>query len=435
MRRTSMVWLLFPLIASSATAGQVTLQQALQRALEANPSIARAQADVDSARALRRLAKSAILPRIDLDASAAQNGQDVAFDLGDTNIALQPRHDWSTRLNLRQPLYVGGRELKAIRQTALTIDVAEAASHSTEDAILFRTASDYLSLVEADALIAVEHQNVGLASARREHAARMLAAGEFTKVDVLRAEAAQKGAERQLAAAEQQRKEAESHLRLDLASADEIAVVPPSLALPPVPGVEELAATSLASHPELKRAAAALDIARLETGRQHGAYLPTVMLNATMTKQRAAFPTNDLRAVSVTLHVPVFDSGEIASRIAVASEREKQAAASAGEARQAIREEIVRAVAGLETARKSYELAQEQLAAAEGQYRQISSLYRSQEATSLDIDAAESALAEARRAVVVGSLQSRLAELHVWFAAGSLKPTLAGMAGDATKEH
>jgi len=427
--RRWIVSFLITLIAASATAGTLTFQQALEHAVRANPSITRAQADIDCAQAQRRLAKSAILPRIDLDAALTRNDQSVAFDLGDSTIALQPRQDWSARLTLRQPLYAGGREFKAIHQTALTIDAAEAAANSTEDAILFRTASDYLSLIEADALIGVEHQNVDVASARREHAARMLAAGELTPVDVLRAEAAQKAAERQLAAAGQQRKEAESHLRLDLAFDDVINAVPPSFSLPPVPGIEELIANALASHPDLKGAGASFEIARLETRKQRGAYLPVVMLNATTTKQRSAFPSTESRTAGISLHVPIFDSGEIGSRIAAASEREKQAAASLGEVRQAIREEIVRAVAGLETARKTFELAREQLAAAEGQYQQISSLYRSQEATSLDIDTAESALAEARRAVAIGSLETRLAELRVWFAAGSLKPILF------SKEH
>ncbi|HYM61137.1 MAG TPA: TolC family protein [Thermoanaerobaculia bacterium] len=429
MTRSLIVSIIVILIASSVGAGTVTLEQALERALRANPSITRAQADIDSAQAQRRLARSAILPRLDLDVSATQNDREVAFDLGGTNVTLQPRQDWSAKVTLRQPLYAGGRELKAIRQTGATIDAAKAAAKSAEEAILFRTASDYLSLIEADALIDVERQNAGLASTRREHAMRMLEAGELTRVDVLRAEAAQKAVERQLAAAEQQRKEAESQLRIDLALDEEIIAVPPALALPPVPGIEELAAASLVSHPDLKRAAATLDIARLETRKQRGGYLPTVTLNATLTRQRSPFPTDQARSVAVSLHVPIFDSGEIASRIAVAGEREKQAAASACELRQAIREEIVRAVAGLDTARKSFDLAQQQLAAAEGQHRQIWALYRSQEATSLDIDTAEGALAEARRVVVFGSLQTKLAELRVWFAAGSLKLTLL------TKEH
>jgi outer membrane protein len=388
MTRTLAIAVVLILIASSASAATMTFAQALKRALAASPSITRAQADIDAAQAQRRLAKSAILPRVDLDASATHNQREIAVDLGGSNVALQPRQDWSTRLVLRQPLYVGGRELKAIRQTALNVDVAAAASDSTEEAVLMRTATDYLSLVEAEALIDVEHQNVAVASERREQAARMLKAGEFTKVDVLRAEAAQKAAERQLAAAEQQRKDAESHLRLDVVLDEEIVAVPPSFALPPVPGIEALTQASYATHPDLKRATATLDIAHLETRKQFGAYLPVVMLNATMAKQRAAFPSNDSRSVGLSVHVPIFDSGEIASRVAMASEREKQIAATADEVRRAIREEIVRSVAGLDTARKTLELAQEQLVAAEGQYRQIASLYRSQEATSLDIETA-----------------------------------------------
>jgi outer membrane protein len=424
MTRTLIISIILLLIVSSGGAATLTFQQALKRTLQANRSVTRASADVDAARAQRSLARSAILPRVDLDASATQNEREVGFDLGDTTATIQPRHDWSARLTLRQPLYVGGREFKAIRQTERTIDVAEAAAESTEETTLFRTASDYLSLTEAGALIEVERKNVEVASQRRALAERMLDAGEFTKVDVLRAEAAQKAAERALAAAEQQRKEAESRMRLDLALDEEIVTVPPSFALPPVPGIEELTALSLASHPELKRAAASLDIARLETRKQRGAYLPVVMLNASVAKQRAAFPTSEARAVGVSVHVPLFDSGEIASRVVMAREHEKQAAAWEAEARQMIREEIVQALAGLETARKTFELAQEQLAVAGAQYLQISALYKAQEATSLDIDAAETALAEANRAVVIGSLQTKIAELRVWFAAGSLKSTL-----------
>ncbi len=167
MTRALIVSILLVLIAVSATPATLTFEQALKRALSSNPSITRAQADVDAAQAQRRLAKSAILPRIDLDASATQNQSPAAFDLGGSTFTLQPRQDWSTRLSLRQPLYVGGREFKAIRQTALTIDAADAAAESTEEETLFRSASDYLALVETDALIEVEHQNVEVASERR----------------------------------------------------------------------------------------------------------------------------------------------------------------------------------------------------------------------------------------------------------------------------
>lgn len=423
MTRTIVVSLIVTLVSSVAAAATITFEQALRRALQQNPSITRAESDVDAAAAQRRLARTAILPRVVLDGAAVLNNEEVSLDLG-KSIDLQPRDDWSARVVLQQPLYVGGRELKAIRQMGLAVDAAEAASDSTEESVLLRTASDYLSLVQSDALIEVERQNVDLAAARKQQAQRMLDAGEFTKVDVLRAEAAEKAAERQLAAAEQQRKEAESNLRLDVVLDDDIVALPPEFALPPVPGIEALTVASFASHPDLARATAALDIARLETRKQRGAHLPVVMLNATVARQRSAFPSEENRSVAVTFHLPIFDSGEIASRASLAAQREKQAASVVDETRRSIREEIVRSVAALETSRTNLELALEQLIAADAQYTQIAALYRSQEATSLDIDTAESALAEARRAVTIGSLQTKLAELRVWFAAGSLKSTL-----------
>ena len=77
-----------------------------------------------------------------------------------------------------------------------------------------------------------------------------------------------------------------------------------------------------------------------------------------------------------------------------------------------------------ETARASEALAREQLAASEAEHEQTFELYRQQEATALDLEAAEASLTEARRASVTARLDQQLAELKVWLAAGSLKSAL-----------
>ena len=76
-------------------------------------------------------------------------------------------------------------------------------------------------------------------------------------------------------------------------------------------------------------------------------------------------------------------------------------------------------------ARANVALVQEQLAAAEEEYKQMFELYRGQEATALDAEASEAALGEARRASVSGRLELRLAELRVWAASGSLQEILS----------
>ena len=90
-----------------------------------------------------------------------------------------------------------------------------------------------------------------------------------------------------------------------------------------------------------------------------------------------------------------------------------------------MREDVLQALLNVRTAEKSLALAKDQLAAAEAEYSQSFELYRAQEATSLDLQSAESSLAEARRAVVTSTLDRDRAELAVWYAAGTLKSLIS----------
>lgn len=390
-------------------------------------TLVRARAEVGAAQAQRRIAFSAVLPRLDAEASGTLHDREASADLGGATVTLQPREDWAARLVLAQPLYLGGRVSKAIAQADLALDAAKAAEASAAERVLLVTATDYMALVAADARIAVERQNVDLASSRRRSAASLLEAGEATNVDVLRAETAQKAAEQKLEAARQERLEAESRLRLDVVADGAIEVTTPAAPAAPlveVPSVEELTARALVAHPDLTRSADEVGIARLEVGRQRGSRLPSVFLGAAVTRQESSFPSPNPAWVSLSVRLPIYDGGEAAARVAQARRREEEAASADAEARATVREEIRRAVAGLATARKTLELAKEQLSAAEAEHAQVEALYRALEVTSLDIDSAEASLADARRAVVTQTLASQIAGLRVLYAAGSLHSTL-----------
>ena len=82
--------------------------------------------------------------------------------------------------------------------------------------------------------------------------------------------------------------------------------------------------------------------------------------------------------------MPIFDSGEISAKVAIAREQQRQAEIALAEARRQVREDVLQALPGLETAETDLALAKEQLAAAQAEYDQTFELYRAQEATSLD---------------------------------------------------
>ncbi|HEY0511123.1 MAG TPA: TolC family protein [Thermoanaerobaculia bacterium] len=411
----------------------ITLQQALRRALDANASTATARSQVATSEAQVRQLRTSILPHADLDASATRNSREVAFDVNGFRATILPRNDWTARINFSQPIYAGQRELMALRQSRLLVTSNQSGLRSAEDTVLLATASDYLGIVQGQDLVNVEQKNLELAARRRKQAQAFYEAGEQTRVDVLRAETDQKAAERALASAQQSRDLAASRLRLDIAldglPGEPVQVQPPDLKFPPLPPAATLVTQAEASRPSVLRAELALQIAQLETRKQGAARLPTVRAEADVLRQRTSFPADQTAALTIRLTMPLFDSGEISARVAVAREQQRQAEIALAEARRQVREDVLQALLELKTAETDLALAREQLAAAEAEYSQSFELYRAQEATSLDLQTAETALASARRAVVNGTVNRDLAEVNVWSAAGTLKTLILTQEG------
>jgi len=269
-----------------------------------------------------------------------------------------------------------------LRQGRLAVSSGGAALRSTEDMVLLSTASNYLGIVQGEALVDVERKNLDLAERRRKQAQAFYEAGEQTRVDVLRAETDQKAAERALAAAMQSRDLSASRLRLDLAldepAGAPVQVTAPELKLPPLPAAEALVAQAQGGHPAVQRAALALQIAQLETSKQRAARLPTVRAEGDILRQRTSFPADQTAALTIRLTMPIFDSGEISAKVAVAREQQRQAEIALAEARRQVREDVLQALLELETAGKDLAIAREQRAAAEAQYNQSFELYRAE---------------------------------------------------------
>jgi outer membrane protein TolC len=402
----------------------LTLADALKRALTANLDIARSRADITAAQAQTRSIFASVLPQIGFQGAYTRNSDEISFGEGADQRILLAANDWNARITLAQPIYAGNRERKALQQSRLNEANLRQSLSSVEDRLLLGVAADYLTVVEAEDLLAVEQKNLDLARRRRDQAQIFFEAGETTRVDVLRAEADIKGAERRLATARQQREAAVGRLRLDLALEAPIEVKAPGKFLPDLPGEAGLIGAAQASRPEVAQAATNLEIARLEVAKQRGAVLPTVTASGAYVKQRASFPTDQYGQLSLNFSVPIFDSGQIRSRVAIAEERRRQAELALQQVRQAVGEEVHQALVNLQTAEANLQLSKEQLAASEAEYNQATELYRAQELTSLEAESAETSLAEARRTVANSQLDRDVAELRVWAAAGMLKKTV-----------
>jgi len=415
-----------PAFGQTDAAAPLTLPAAFQRALEANPSVGRARAEVGVAQAQKSYYLSAIMPKIGVSGRLTRNSDEVSFSggEGEPDRTVLAENDWAYRVTLSQPLFAGNRERRAFQQAKIAILNAEEAVASSEEAVLLQVASSYLGVVQGDALVDVERKNVDIANRRKEQAKAFFDAGEVTKVEILRAESDVKGAERRLTRAIQLRESAASRLRLVLNTDESIVVSPSSIGGDAFPGEAELIAKARQNRPDLKQAVNTLQIAKLEVSKQRGFALPTITFDAAMIEQKVSFPIDSYNQASINFNIPIFQSGEVAARVRGAKEREKQAALSLEESERQVVEDIRLAMLDLDSAEKALALAREQRAAAEAQYSEMFELYSAQEATSLDVQSAESGLAEARRAEVVGTLDRDLSRLGVWFAMGTLKESV-----------
>lgn len=415
-----------PAPATEPPAQVLTLSEAVRRALDSNLSLQRSRAEVTATDLQRRSILAAVLPKVSLQGSTTQNSEEVSFGSGSDSRVILPANDWTYRLAFTQPIYAGFREKRALQQARLGVETARQGVMDVEDQVLSGTVAEYLGVLEGESLLAVEQKNLELARSRQKQAQDLYEAGEITRVEVLRAESDIKAAERRIAAARQLRDAAESRLRLVLAldEAGPIQVSEPGQLFPELPPEQALIAEAERIRPEVAQAETALEVARLEVLKQKGARLPVVAAEGGWVNQRSSFPTDQYGFFRLNVNVPLYQGGEVAARTAAAQERFRQTELQVQAVRQLVREEVRLALLDLRTTGANLRLAREQLAASEAEYEQASELYRAQEITALEAEAAETSLAEARRAVATGELDRDVAELRAWSAAGLLKKTL-----------
>lgn len=421
MKRVSTAVLIALCAVTAGAQTKLTFDGAMRRALQVNNIIERTREEIDVADASRSMLLSQIMPRISLAGDLTRNSMEQRFGEGDDAIAILPQNDWAARITISQPVFAGRRELRAYSQAKIGVENARQGTHAAEDAALLRVASSYLAVVNADRRVEVERRNIELAERRLVQARAFYEAGEVTKVDVFRAETAQKAAQRLLASAQQQREHAAAQLRTDLDLDGAVEVVTPERTLPALPDEATLIARATSNRPDVDIAENNVRIAGLEVSKQRGFWLPTIRFDGGYIMQKTPFPASDYAYGALRFDVPLFQAGEVNARVAGAKSREKQAEVDLETTKTTAREDVRRALADLTSAQVGLQLANEQLQAAQAEYEQAFELYRAQEATSLDVAASETSLADARRAVAEETLNRDLAELRVWYAAGSLK--------------
>ena len=282
---------------------RLDVERAVGVALERNPAVSQADAEVDAAEARVGAARSPMMPEISVRSAYTYLDYDPPDLLGARFPALgvlnrlfqvdrlTPDKDTRTdQAELRQVLYAGG-SIRAGLDAARSLADAQALEREvTIQQLVYDVQEAYYDALLTDALVRVARESVRTFERNRRDAQEMFDAGMISRFEVLRAET-------ELSARKTDATAAENGRRLAMANLRRILNLPRNAPLvldgafegePVRTPVEEAVTEALAERPELKALHKGIDAAEAGQRTVRGEFLPRVAATVEYTNLEGA---------------------------------------------------------------------------------------------------------------------------------------------------
>lgn len=385
-------------VATRGTAATLSFERAVAMALENNEDYLGLVTEEEQAAHLVGLARSAVLPRLELTGVYTRYKESVDFEFTEgESFTLRPREDWNAQATLTQPLFQGLREWNAIKGARALHQATQADLRRGLQDVALAVASAFTWCQTASAEREVREHGLELARAQQQVADSLAAAGEVTDLDVQRARAQVMAARVELVRATAAETLAYRRLArllgIDDAARPELGSLP--TVLPDDRSAESLREAATEQRDELQAAAERIRAAELTIKVERGNWLPDLDLTAQYYRQQALFPSQDWVSGSLNLTVPIYDGGATAARVADARARYRLAVLDRSRTAKRIADEIDAAWTDHTIAEATLDMVRAQEEAATEAYRQTEIRYREGEATSTDLLSAQDALVAA----------------------------------------
>lgn len=396
----------------------VTLEEAIRLALEHDPAAVAAEAAVANASADLLVRRGSWLPSLSAS-SAYANSSNERFDQTTGRLVSE---NYSARLAANYDLFTGGRRIVEQRSAGARLVAADADFQAQRFQTILRTTELYFEAGASEELVALARRRLERARQQLEFARARLDVGTATRSDLLRAELEVGNAELALVDAEAARRAA--RLRLGRILGLDGGARPADARLPdrspPLPPVETLVARAEARSPALVAARAALQSSTAARWAARTAYLPTLGLSGTYDWFAFQFPPDQRSwSLRLTLSLPLFNGFQREAALARAAAAERTARARARDALLATQIAIETGVVEIEAAERRIRIAERAVELAREDLRVQEERYRIGNATIIELQASQVALADAEIAytrarqalgVAVARLEATLGE-------------------------
>ncbi len=416
------------LLAEVTMRGNATLEDCFRIAEQTSEEILSGDEDRLQSALRRDLAAAGIQPSVSIAAYAFVQDRipatDTGFSGGTSFSQAADREQWA--LTVRQPIYKGFAELRALRAAEHT-EAARAASIETMRAGLRRAvARAYYGVLSARAEVRTLEESERLDRVRIDEMRARQESGIARRTEVLLLESQLERTRASLRQAKTRHDVTRTTLQQLVGVTVAVPLVEPASPVPPLPLRDEALAEAIRSRPELRAAGLLSEAAQEEVGIAEAGHAPTVSFVGNWYLGRSG--VSDFQKATdwdaqINVDLPIFDGGAVDSRVRTAKSALRKARIAESATLRSIVLDIdallVRGAAGeelLASFEKSARVAKENLSLLEEEYRQGI-------ATNLEVLTAQNVLQQAQLDVENQRLTNRLDRAELLIAIGRTELT------------
>lgn len=309
----------------AAPARAETLQEALWKAYQSNPTLTGARAGQRANDENVPLARANGLPDVAATGTFTENLYDSTISLA------RPTRLFSGGARVNVPLYLGGGVRNAVKGAKARVEAGQANLRGTEADLFSAVVAAYMDVIRDQSIVDLNKTQVRVLGVNLEATRDRFEVGDLTRTDVAQSEA-------RLSLAQAQLQQAEARLissrenYVQLVGSEPTGLQPPP-PLPNLPGSAETAvAVALKNNPDLLAAAKTREAARYDVGSAKASRMPQVSAfgNTSYTDFLNTLPNTfpgTARATSAGIQtsIPIFQGGGPSAQVRQAQARQSQA--------------------------------------------------------------------------------------------------------------
>ncbi|HZE95119.1 MAG TPA: TolC family protein [Gemmatimonadales bacterium] len=375
---------------------EVTLNEAIQRALQVQPLMVSARGAQRTSGAARTSAWGVFLPSVTLGAFASKNSAQ-RFD-PNSNKLIPPIPNYGSSLGANISVITGVGQLANIKAANAALDASEAGVITQRFRTELDTKQAFYDASATEELVRVAESQVRRARQQLQISIDKLHAGSATRSDSLRSTVDYGNARIVLLQAKANLATAQANLGRQIGIDQSVRALPDS-ALPPLPDTTALRGSAIVSAPQVQQAEASASAARASQWAARAQYLPSLTFSLGTNRQDTIFNralvSNEVHNWRIGVSWPIFDGFKREQAQISASVNRENAEAAAADTRRQVNAQLTQQLAQVATAWEQIGIARDNLAAATEDLRVQNERYRVGAATILDLLTSQAALTQA----------------------------------------